>query len=92
MATKTARAATVTSERFYNEPPPSLAPKPEAIRTRLHDLLTTVRTATRMPWDAQRERVNATLFHQMANWLPERERDDLREQFARELARLRESA
>jgi hypothetical protein len=80
---------TVQPGLFDTEPPPSYAPDPEDIRKRLHDLLTTARNARQMPWDPQRERVNATLFHQMANWLPEQERDSLREAFAQELARLR---
>jgi len=36
----------------------------------------------------QRTRVNAMLFHNMANWLPEAERDSLRAVFLCELERL----
>ena len=42
-----------------------------------------------MPWDSRRARVNEALFHQMANWLAEADRDALREEFAQELCRLR---
>ncbi len=62
-------------------------PAPEAIRARL--LLETARAAAKMPWEPQRERVNALLFHNMANWLPEPERDALRAAFTIELDRLR---
>jgi hypothetical protein len=59
------------------------------IRRRLDALLTTAREADCLPWDAQRTRVNALIFHNMANWLPAAERDALRSAFAEELARLR---
>lgn len=67
----------------------SLDPTHDEIRKRLHAMLTTARAAARMPWDARRARVNALLFHNMANWLPEHERDSLRAAFTRELERLR---
>ena len=70
-------------------PPPSHAPKPEKIRKRLLKLLATARGADRMPWPTQEAEVNAILFRQMANWLPEAERDALRADFAAEMERLR---
>jgi len=70
-------------------PPAGSAPSPEAIRKRLEALLATARGAERMPWDEPRARVNAILFHNMANWLPAAERDKLRAAFAEELERLR---
>jgi hypothetical protein len=70
-------------------PPAPTVPKLPYIRERLHALLTTARAASMMPWDAQGARVNAMLFHNMANWLPEAERDELRAAFANGLARLR---
>jgi hypothetical protein len=63
-------------------------PAPETIRARLHALLTTARKAQVMPWSAQEARVNRIIFPQMANWLPEPERDVLRAAFAREMDRL----
>ena len=70
-------------------PPENPAPKPEAIRARLHALLATARAADRMPWPQQKAEVNEILFRQMANWLPEPERDELRAAFVVELERLR---
>ena len=64
-------------------------PSQDTIRQRLQALLVTARSAERMPWDASRARVNALLFHNMANWLPQPERDALRTAFAQEIARLR---
>jgi hypothetical protein len=74
---------------FDHVPPPSATPDPAKVRARLLDWLATARAAQRMPWDAQQERKYATLFHQMANWLPEEERDRLRAEFASHLDRLR---
>jgi uncharacterized protein (DUF2267 family) len=62
---------------------------PGIVRPRLAALLAEVRAAARMPWNSQEERVNATLFHNMANWLPPEERNTLRAEFLMELARLR---
>lgn len=52
-------------------------------------MLATARSADRIPWDAQRARMEAHLFHQMAGGLPDAERDRLRAEFARELETLR---
>ena len=70
-------------------PPESYEPKPKDIRGRLHKLLATARAAARMPWPEQEAEVNAIIFRQMANWLPEVERDELRAAFAAEMERLR---
>lgn len=51
-------------------------------------MLEAVRGATTIPWEAHEARVNATIFPQMANWLPQAEADALRAAFAAELARL----
>lgn len=69
--------------------PPVRLPTAEDIRPKLRAMLETACSASRMPWDAQQARINEILFPQMANWLPEAERDDLRACFVRELARLR---
>ena len=74
---------------FDHVPPPSNTPDPEKVRARLLGWLATARAAQRMPWDAQQEQKYAILFHQMANWLPEDERDRLRAEFANHLDRLR---
>ncbi len=57
-------------------------------RPRLTSLLEEARNATSLPWDEQRTRVNRVLFYNMANWLPDAERDSLRAAFVRELVRL----
>jgi hypothetical protein len=66
-----------------------LVPSQDMVRARLMHLLEAARSATRMPWPPQRERVNTAIFFQSSNWLPESERESLREQFRRELERLR---
>ena len=58
------------------------------VRPRLQALLAEARRADSMPWPPQAAEVNALLFHNMANWLPEAERDSLRAAFRAELARL----
>ncbi len=70
-------------------PPPPEIPEPDAIRARLRALLETVCAAREMPWEPPRARAQEHLFHNMANWLPETERDSLRQAFATELDRLR---
>jgi 23S rRNA maturation mini-RNase III len=67
----------------------SETPDPDAIRTRLHATLAEVQAARTLPWEPVRARVQETVFHNMANWLPEAERDQLRRAFAKEIARLR---
>ncbi len=71
--------------------PPGHTPERMApiVRPRLAALLAEARAATRMPWDAQNTEVNAIIFHQMANWLPPEERDEMRAAFLAELDRLR---
>lgn len=70
-------------------PPLPEVPDPAAIRDRLHAMLLLVRGATEMPWPPERARVHEITFPNMANWLPEGERDALRRDFAAELDRLR---
>lgn len=75
-----------------NPPPPSHLPDPEDIRRRLHALLAKARGAEQMPWDERKARMWQIVFPQMANWLPEDERDQLRFEFAQEIERLRAAA
>ena len=72
--------------------PLSDIPDPAAIRVRLHSLLETARAATTMPWPPTRARVQEIIFHNMANWLPPAERDELRAAFLNELNRLSRAA
>jgi hypothetical protein len=78
----------VQSDLLDGLPQRDPAPPLDVIRARLSALLTTAQAAERLPWDPQRARVNALLFHNMANWLPPGERDDLRAAFAQQLKRL----
>jgi hypothetical protein len=64
-------------------------PEPGTVRLRLHALLATVRHASEMPWEPSRARAQEHLFTNMANWLPQDERDALRQAFAAEMTRLR---
>jgi len=70
-------------------PAPPEVPDPAAVRERLHSMLLLVRGASEMPWPPQRARVQEIMFPNMANWLPEGERDALRRDFAAEMDRLR---
>ncbi len=67
----------------------SVSPDPERVRAKLHALLETARAADRMPWDVRKAGMWQIVFPQMANWLPEAERDRLRMEFAREIERLK---
>ena len=58
------------------------------VRPRLAALLAEARAAAENPWTAERTRVHAHLFHNMANWLPAAERDAVRAAFVVELIRL----
>ena len=70
----------------------SADPDPERVRVKLHALLETARAADRMPWDARKAGMWQIVFPQMANWLPDEERDQLRFEFAQEIERLKLAA
>lgn len=70
----------------------SYEPDPERVRQKLHALLDIARNADRMPWDARKASMWQIVFPQMANWLPEEERDQLRFEFAKEIERLHNAA
>ena len=75
------------------QPPiPSFTPDPEAIRRRLHGLLTLARDAKVMPWPERDARMWQTVFPQMANWLPNEEAEQLRFAFIQEFERLKAAA
>ena len=78
----------VTTAELDAAPDLDRASMEKIARLRLAALLSEAQNADRMPWNEQRARVNALLFHNMANWLPEPERDVMRAQFANELQRL----
>lgn len=66
----------------------SADPDPERVRRKLVALLETARGADQMPWDARKARMWQIVFPQMANWLPDDERDQFRFDFAQEMERL----
>ena len=62
---------------------------PAMVRRRLLAMLPDIRAAEKAsPWPPETTRLNQLIFPQMANWLPEDERDQLRFEFAMELKRL----
>ncbi len=79
-------------DRIPNPPPPSHLPDLEDIRRRLQSLLAKAREAERMPWDERKARMWQIVFPQMANWLPDDERDQMRFEFAQEMERLKKAA
>ena len=77
------------ADRIPHPAAPSAEADPERVRRKLYALLETARTAERMPWDARKARMWQIVFPQMANWLPDEERDQLRFEFAQEMERLK---
>lgn len=69
------------------------APKPVDHESRAREKLTRIlalaRSADHMPWDERNARMWQTVFPQMANWLPDEEADRMRQEFAREIDRLK---
>ena len=76
-------------DRMSNPEPVSHLPDTEDIRRRLQAVLAQARASDHMPWDERKARMWQTVFPQMANWLPEEERDQLRFEFAQEIERLK---
>lgn len=70
------------------ESPPEL-PDPEAIREKLLATLSQAKRALdTSPWDERTFKFHKVVFPQMANWLPDDEADQLRFEFAQEVARI----
>jgi hypothetical protein len=69
--------------------PPAYRPDPDKVRARLHKILTEVRAAEKLPWDADRLLLYRTIFPHMTGWLPEDEGAQLRFEFETEMARLK---
>jgi hypothetical protein len=62
---------------------------PEEVRAELRDILAIARAARdAAPWDRRTHRYHQVVFPQMANWLPEDERNQLCFAFAAELERI----
>lgn len=67
----------------------SYEPDREEVRRELYDVLAEAKGAVdECPWDRRTFDYHKVVFPQMANWLPEEERDQLRFQFAREVERI----
>jgi hypothetical protein len=73
--------------------PATYKPDLAIVRGRLHGWLADVRSCEQgSPWPDRETGSNITIFRQMANWLPEEERDQLRFEFVQELERLKLAA
>jgi hypothetical protein len=73
--------------------PATYKPDLAVVRGRLHQWLADVRGCEAgSPWEDRETGSNITIFRQMANWLPEEERDQLRLEFVEELERLQIAA
>jgi hypothetical protein len=69
--------------------PHSYEPDREEVRQELNGILAVARGATNCsPWDDRTFKYHKVVFPQMANWLPDDERDQLRFEFAREVERI----
>lgn len=70
-------------------PAPSYAPDCDEVRRELQEVLAEARSAKdQCPWDERTLKYHKVVFPQMANWLPEDERDQLRFEFAQEVERI----
>jgi hypothetical protein len=69
--------------------PKSYEPDREEVRRELLEVLQTAKAATdECPWDERTFKYHKVVFPQMANWLPEDERDQMRFEFAQEVERI----
>lgn len=68
--------------------PRSYAPTPEKARAEILKVLDQARTATVMPWPADKVGYWKIVFPQMTNWLPPEEAAQLRFAFEQEIRRL----
>jgi hypothetical protein len=69
-------------------PTPVYRADPNEVRAELLAILAEARAARTLPWEPSKVAFYRTVFPQMANWLPDREAEQLRFDFANELARL----
>lgn len=67
----------------------SYEPDRDEVRQELMGVLAAAKAATdECPWDARMFKYHKVVFPQMANWLPPEERDQVRFEFAQEVARI----
>ncbi|RED41955.1 hypothetical protein BJ123_102126 [Rhodopseudomonas thermotolerans] len=71
-----------------DRPTPVYRADPDKVRNELLQILAEARAASTLPWEPRKLSYYRTVFPQMANWLPDDEADQLRFEFAAELARL----
>lgn len=69
-------------------PSPVYYANPDEVRAELLAILAEARAARTLPWEPSKLAFYRTVFPQMANWLPDGEAEQLRFDFAAELARL----
>jgi hypothetical protein len=70
-------------------PAKSYEPDRDEIRQELNEVLMQARGAANgPPWDERTFKYHKVVFPQMANWLPDEERDQLRLAFAKEVERI----
>jgi hypothetical protein len=69
-------------------PTPVYRADPDEVRAELLKILAEARAAKTLPWEPGKVAFYRTVFPQMANWLPDDEANQLRFEFAAELARL----
>lgn len=69
-------------------PTPVYRADPDEVRAELLQILAEARAARTLPWEPSKTAFYRTVFPQMANWLPDDEANQLRLDFATELARL----
>lgn len=71
------------------EPPISYEPDRDEVRAELAEVLAAARAATtHAPWDQRTFAYHKVVFPQMANWLPDDERDQMRFEFAQHVERI----
>lgn len=69
--------------------PKTHEPDREEVRRELHEILAEAKAAQEnCPWDERTFMYHKVVFPQMANWLPDDERDQLRFEFAEEVSRI----
>jgi hypothetical protein len=70
-------------------PAPRTVDHEASARAKLSAVLSAARAARTMPWPEREARMWQTVFPQMARWLPDDEAEQMRLEFAREIARLK---
>jgi predicted protein tyrosine phosphatase len=74
---------------LFPEVPKDESVNPEDVRSELIELLEIARNAREeAPWDRRTHLFHATVFPQMARWLPDDEAEQLCFEFAKELERI----